>query len=69
MVTVALPTVHVTAMVAAMEAVGTFEIEKTAETVVATFPKKNGTKLEVFRALKKGAADVWIIRHHAKLFA
>lgn len=67
--TVALPTAHVTAMIDAMTKANVFEIEWDHETAVATFTKKNGEKREVFRALKKGAADVWIIRHHKNLFA
>jgi hypothetical protein len=59
-----LNTAHVRAMTKALEATQLFKIEKTPETVRAT----TGKGKEVYAALKKGAADAWIVRHHNQLF-
>lgn len=59
-----LTTKHVRAMTKALEDVNLFKIEKDRETVRAV----TGKGKEVFAALKKGSADVWIVRHHNKLF-
>ena len=59
-----LTTAHVKAMTKALENTKLFKIEKDKETVRAT----TGKGEEVYAALKKGAADVWIVRHHNKLF-
>ncbi len=59
-----LNTAHVKAMTKALEDTKLFKIEKSKETVRAT----TGKGKEVYAALKKGSADVWIVRHHNELF-
>jgi hypothetical protein len=51
-------------MTKALEDTKLFKIEKSKETVRAT----TGKGKEVYAALKKGSADVWIVRHHNELF-
>lgn len=59
-----LTTEHVRAMTKALEDTNLFKIKKDHETVKAV----TGKGQEVFAALKKGAADAWIVRYHNKLF-
>lgn len=61
-----LNTEHLNAMVKAMRPVPTFTITRnyTRGTVIVTHPAAG----EVFRAIKCGAADLWIIRHNKNLF-
>ena len=60
-----LNTQHVKAMISALEGTKLFKIEKDKETVRA----RTGSGKEVYAALKKGSADVWIVRYDERLFA
>lgn len=64
-ITKLLTTEHINAMVKAMRKSNCFDIARTGETVVAKAIKSGE---EVYRALKKGGADAWIVSHHNNLF-
>ena len=60
-----LTTAHVKAMTKALLETKLFKIEKSKETVRVT----TGKGKEVYAALKKGSADVWLVRYHNELFS
>ena len=64
MITITLSSEHVRAMVKALKETKAFSIEKTQTTIIISH-KKAG---EVFRALKHGKIDMWIVRHVENLF-
>jgi len=66
MISAKLNSEHLNAMVKALRQVKAFQIDRDHNqgTVVATHPKAG----EVFRALKMGKQDLWLVRHVDNLF-
>lgn len=63
-VSLRVPTLHITAMIKGMKKAKVFQIDKTKNTVIV----KTSKDQEVFRALKMGSIDLWVVRHTANLF-
>jgi len=64
---ITMSTAHLNAMVRALRKMPTFTITRnyTQGTVIARHPGSG----EVFRAIKCGKSDFWVIRHHKNLFS